>query len=54
MSIEIFCLFMKRFFIYLILSCMNCLYILDINPLSVFKYFLPFCRLLFFLKLVFG
>lgn len=40
--------------VFLMLSCMSCLYVLNINPLSVHiicEYFLPFSRLLFcFLK----
>ena len=46
--------FFIRLFVFLILSCMSCLYIclyiLDINPLlvlSICKYFLPFRRLSF-------
>ena len=31
------CFFM-RFFVFLMLSCMSCLYILEINPLSVFSF----------------
>ena len=35
MSIQVFCPFLIRLFVLLVLSCMSCLYILEINPLSV-------------------
>ena len=44
--------FLMRFFVFLMLSCMSCLYILEINPLSVFSFaniFLPFGGLSFHL-----
>ena len=43
--------FLIWLFVFLILSCMSCLYILEINPLSVvsFTYFLPFWGLSFHL-----
>ena len=44
--------FLMRLFVLLLLSCMSCLYILDIRPLSVApfaKIFLPFCGLSFHL-----
>ena len=48
--------FSIRFLVSLLLSCMSCLYILEIKPLSVAlfvcKYFLPFCRLSF--RFVYG
>ena len=44
MSIETFCLLFH--WVVLILSCMSCLYILEITPF-ICKYFLPFCRLSF-------
>ena len=39
------CLFLIGLFVFLILSCMSCLYILEINPLSVtsFAYKLKVC-----------
>lgn len=42
--------FLIGLFVFMMLSCMSCLCILDINPLSVVslaKYFLPFSRLSF-------
>ena len=50
MSIQVLCPFFNRIvWGFLILSCMSCLYILDINLLLVIicKYFLPFSRLCF-------
>ena len=46
--------FLIGLFVFLILSCMSCSYILEINPFSCFicKYFLPFCGLSF--RLVYG
>ena len=43
--------FLTGLFVFLSLSCMSCLYILEINPLSVvsFTYFLPFWGLSFHL-----
>ena len=35
MSIQVFYAFLIIFFVFLMLSCMSCLYILDINPLLV-------------------
>ena len=35
MFIQVFCPFLDGLFVFLILSCMSCLYILEINPLSV-------------------
>ena len=35
MSVEVFAYFLIGLFVFLILSGMNCLYILEINPLSV-------------------
>ena len=37
MSIQVFCL-LFNWFVFLILSCMRCLYILDINPLLVISF----------------
>ena len=34
MSIQVFCQFLIGLFVFLVLSCMSSLYILDINPLS--------------------
>ena len=41
--------FLIGLFIFLMLSCMSCFYILEINPVSCFicNYFLPFCWLYF-------
>ena len=36
--IQVFCLFLIRLFILLILSCISCLYILESNPLLVSSY----------------
>ena len=38
MSLEVCCPFLIGLFVFLILSCMNCLYILEINPLSVVSF----------------
>ena len=42
MSVKVFCLFLiglgLLFFFFLILHCMSCLYILEINPLSVVSF----------------
>ena len=35
MSIQVFCTFFNQLFVFLMLSCMSCLYILDINLLLV-------------------
>ena len=37
-SIQFFCPFLIGFFVFLILSCMSCLYMLDSNPLSVIPF----------------
>ena len=34
--------FLIRLFVFLVLSCMNCLYILEINPLSVVSFAISF------------
>ena len=56
MSIQVLCLFLNQIGLFLLLlllllfllSCVNSLYILDINPLSdICKYFLPFHKLPF-------
>ena len=50
MSTLIFSLFFNQVVCFMMLSCMNCLYRLDINPLPVMSfanYFLPFVRLSF-------
>ena len=47
--------FLIGLFAFLVLSCMRCLYILEINPLSIFficYYFLPFWGLSFHLLIV--
>ena len=48
MSTQVFCPFFNQV-VFLILSCMSCLYILYINPsLDIsFAIFFPFCRLSF-------
>ena len=57
MSIQAFCPFFNRLFLFLILSCMSCLYILDINPLSILSFVNIFshsvgCLFFFFLAVV--
>ena len=42
MSVEVFAYFLIGLFAFLILSCMNCLYILEINPLSVASFIIIF------------
>ena len=37
-----FCHFLIGLFVFLVLSCMSCLYILDINPLSVVSFAIIF------------
>ena len=58
MSFRSSAFFSVELFVFLQLSCLRCLYILEIQPLSSFiicNYFLPFCRLSFhFLLLLFG
>ena len=52
MSVRSFFHFLIGLFVFLVLSCMSCLYILEINPLSVVSfavYFLPFWGLSFHL-----
>ena len=41
-SVRIFPQFLTGFFAFLILSCMSCLYILEINPLSVVSFAVVF------------
>ena len=42
MSVEVFSHFLIRLFVFLVLSCMSCLYILEINPLSVASFAIVF------------
>ena len=39
--------FLVELFIFLVLSCVSCLYILEINPLSVVSLFSPILRVVF-------
>ena len=49
--------FLIGLFVFLMLSCMNCLYILEITYSLIghfiYKYFLPFCRVVFLICLWF-
>ena len=36
--------FLTGLFVFVVLSCMRCLYILEINPLSVFSFAIIFCH----------
>jgi len=54
MSVEVFAYFLIGLFVFLILSCMNFLYTLEINPLSVVSFIIIFshyegCRFTLFI-----
>ena len=55
MSIKIFCPVFDWVVCFLLLSCMTCLYVLEIKPLLAItcKYLLPFLRLCFHFLMVF-
>ena len=42
MSVWVFCPFFTGLFVFLVLSCMSCLYILEINPLPVVSFAIIF------------
>ena len=42
MSVEVFFPLLTGLFVFLVLSCMHCLYILEINPLSVVSFAIIF------------
>jgi len=42
MSVELFFPLLTGLFVFLVLSCMHCLYILEINPLSVVSFAIIF------------
>ena len=42
MPVSVFTFFLIGLFVFLVLSCMNCLYILEINPLSIVSFAIIF------------